>query len=109
VLVDVHIGPVRPARITSPAMSTAAGTEPLRTLCLGEALVDLVGEDPGRPLPEISRFSPHFGGAAANVAVVAARLGARITLAGGTGDDDWGRWLQARLERPRDTAGLRHG
>jgi fructokinase len=82
-------------------MSTAAGTEPLRTLCLGEALVDLVGEDPGRPLPEISRFSPHFGGAAANVAVVAARLGARITLAGGTGDDDWGRWLQARLEHER--------
>jgi sugar/nucleoside kinase (ribokinase family) len=82
-------------------MSAATGSEPLRTLCLGEALVDLVGEDPGRPLPEVSCFSPHLGGVAANVAVVAARLGARIALAGGTGEDVWGRWLQARLEQER--------
>jgi sugar/nucleoside kinase (ribokinase family) len=82
-------------------MSAAAGSVPLRTLCLGEALVDLVGEDPGRPLPEVACFSPHAGGVAANVAVVAARLGARVALAGGTGDDVWGRWLRARLEHER--------
>ena len=70
---------------------------PVRTLCLGEALVDLVGERRGRALPEIDRFSPHFGGVAANVALVAARAGAPVALAGGAGDDDWGRWLAGRL------------
>ncbi|MDQ6731035.1 MAG: hypothetical protein M3022_12235 [Actinomycetota bacterium] len=43
-----------------------------RTLCLGDALVDLGGERPGALLTEVDRFSPHFGGAAANVALVAA-------------------------------------
>lgn len=70
---------------------------PARTLCLGDALVDMVGEHPGTPLTEIGHFSPHFGGAAANVALVAARAGARVALAGGAGDDDWGRWLRERL------------
>jgi fructokinase len=31
--------------------------------------------------------------------VTAARYGAHIALAGGAGDDAWGRWLRARLER----------
>jgi fructokinase len=42
---------------------------------------------------------PHFGGAVANVAVIAARGGARVALAGGAGDDAWGAWLVARLRR----------
>ncbi len=70
---------------------------PTRTLCLGDALVDLVGERRGRALVEIDRFSPHFGGVAANVALVAARAGAPVALAGGAGDDGWGRWLLAQL------------
>jgi sugar/nucleoside kinase (ribokinase family) len=74
---------------------------PVRTLCLGDALVDMVGERPGAGLTEIDRFSPHFGGAAANVALVAARAGAQVALAGGAGDDDWGRWLLQRLRDAR--------
>lgn len=42
---------------------------------------------------------PHFGGAVANVAVIAARNGARVALAGGAGEDAWGRWLIDRLRR----------
>jgi sugar/nucleoside kinase (ribokinase family) len=68
---------------------------------LGEALVDMVGEQRGRRLPEISRFSPHFGGVAANVALVAAEAGARVALAGGAGDDVWGAWLLERLREAR--------
>ncbi len=44
-------------------------------------------------------FVPHFGGAVANAAIVAARGGARVALAGGAGDDPWGAWLRDRLER----------
>jgi fructokinase len=62
----------------------------VRTLCIGEALVDLVAEGP-------DRFVSHPGGAVANVAVAAARRGARVALAGGAGDDRWGRWLRERL------------
>jgi len=72
---------------------------PTRILCLGEALVDLVGEHPARSLADVPRFTPHFGGAVANVAVIAARAGARVALAGGAGEDAWGAWLKERLRR----------
>jgi sugar/nucleoside kinase (ribokinase family) len=68
-------------------------------LCLGDALVDLVRE-------REEAFVPHPGGAIANVCVVAARLGARVALAGGAGDDDWGRWLRERLSA--EGVGLEH-
>jgi sugar/nucleoside kinase (ribokinase family) len=67
-------------------------------LVLGEALVDLVCERPVRDMTEATAFTPHFGGAAANVAVAAARAGGDVALLGGAGDDPWGRWLRARLE-----------
>ena len=67
------------------------------TLCLGEALVDLVCEHPASGLAEADSFVPHFGGAVANVTVTAARLGASVALAGGAGDDAWGAWLAGRL------------
>jgi fructokinase len=67
------------------------------TLCLGEALVDLIAEQHMTSLAEGRAFVPHFGGAVANVAVVAARAGASMRLAGGAGDDAWGGWLQERL------------
>jgi len=66
-------------------------------LVLGEALVDLICEHPVREPSEAGAFVPHFGGAGANVAVNAARAGAAVALAGGAGDDAWGRWLLARL------------
>jgi fructokinase len=72
-----------------------------RTLCLGEALVDLIGEEHVGGLSEVQRFAPHFGGVVANVAVTAARAGANVSLAGGAGDDRWGRWLRERLTAER--------
>jgi len=68
------------------------------TLCLGEAIVDLVCERPVADLAEADAFRPHFGGAAGNVAYTAAAHGAQVALGGGAGDDAWGRWLRARLE-----------
>jgi fructokinase len=74
-------------------------------LCLGEAIVDFVCEQPVRDLSEAEAFVPHCGGAVANAAVVAARCGADVSLAGGVGDDAWGRWLEARLRE--EGVGLR--
>ena len=78
---------------TTKAQPAGAG----RTLCLGEALVDLICERAVDDLAQADAFVPHFGGAVANVAMVAARWGARVALAGGAGDDAWGRWLRERL------------
>lgn len=66
---------------------------------LGEALVDLVCPRPVAALAEADLFAPSPGGVAANVAIVAARHGAAVGLAGGVGDDAWGRWLRAQLAR----------
>ncbi|HEY8764387.1 MAG TPA: PfkB family carbohydrate kinase [Solirubrobacteraceae bacterium] len=73
-------------------------SRPTRVLCLGEALVDLICEQPIEDLAQAPAFVPHFGGAVANTAVVAARAGADVALAGGVGADDWGHWLRGRLD-----------
>jgi sugar/nucleoside kinase (ribokinase family) len=72
---------------------------PRGILCLGEALVDLICERQIDELSAVRSFVPHFGGATANVAVVAASGGVPVALAGGAGTDQWGEWLQARLVR----------
>ena len=64
---------------------------------LGEALVDLVCERPAAGVADAAAFVPHPGGAVANVAAGAARLGADVALAGGAGADPWGAWLRDRL------------
>jgi sugar/nucleoside kinase (ribokinase family) len=69
----------------------------VRVLCLGEAIVDLICERRVSSAEEIDELVPHFGGAVANVAVVAAQRGADVALAGGAGADELGHWLRARL------------
>ena len=66
-------------------------------LCLGETLVDFICERPVESVADADVFVPHFGGAAANVAVLTARAGASVALASTVGDDAWGRWLRERL------------
>jgi fructokinase len=68
-----------------------------RVVCLGEAVVDLVGAEPAPALPGAGPFAPAPGGSLANIAVAASRFGARVEFLGGAGDDDWGRWLRDRL------------
>jgi sugar/nucleoside kinase (ribokinase family) len=70
---------------------------PRSVLCLGEALVDLICERHVDSLAEVDGLVPHFGGAPATVALLAARAGAATALAGGAGADDWGRWLAETL------------
>lgn len=79
----------------SAASATSRSHGPI--LCLGEAQVELICERPLEAITEAGSFVPHFGGAMADVAVVAARAGASVLLAGGTGADEWGLWLRDRL------------
>lgn len=70
------------------------GSEGRRVVCLGEALVDLVCEEPVAGLGEAPAFVPRLGGSLANIAIAAARFGAPAEMLGGAGDDEWGRWLR---------------
>jgi len=67
-------------------------------VCLGEVLVDMFPAELGRPLAEVSGFRPKPGGAPANVAVAAARLGAESGFIGKVGDDAFGHHLASVLE-----------
>jgi len=69
----------------------------MRTLCFGDAIVDLICPAPVTSYDEARSFVPSPGGVIANVAVTAARQGADVSFAGGAGADRWGRWLQERL------------
>lgn len=70
----------------------------MRTLCFGDALVDLICHRHVGSIHEADAFAPSPGGVIANVAATAAGDGAAVSLAGGAGDDPWGVWLHERLE-----------
>jgi len=77
-------------------------------VCLGELLVDMFPSELGRPHAEVSAFRPAPGGAPANVAVAAVRLGARAAFIGKVGDDPFGHYLRDVLARAGvETRGMR--
>lgn len=75
---------------------------------LGELLIDMFPAEIGRRLAEVSAFHPKPGGAPANVAVAARRLGAEAAFIGKVGDDAFGHHLIAVMrEQGVDTRGMR--
>lgn len=61
--------------------------------------MDLICERELESPSDADAFTPHPGGALANVAVAASRNGSESAVLGGVGEDFWGRWLRVRLER----------
>ena len=76
-------------------------------VCFGELLVDFVATAPGA-LGDAPAFVRAPGGAPANVAVAAARLGCRSGFIGAVGDDPFGRFLVETLrDNGVDVRGVR--
>lgn len=77
-------------------------------ICLGELLVDMFPAELGRRLVEVSAFRPKPGGAPANVAVAATRLGAQSAFIGKVGDEAFGHHLANILRHEGvDVRGMR--
>ncbi|MBE9473847.1 MAG: carbohydrate kinase [Chloroflexi bacterium] len=77
-------------------------------LCLGELLIDMFPAEIGRSMTEVSAFHPKPGGAPANVAVAATRLGVQSGFIGKVGNDPFGRYLESVLNKEGvDTQGMR--
>jgi fructokinase len=69
-----------------------------RIYCVGEVLVDIIGEEK-TSLKSNKKFSKHPGGAPANVAVAASRMGADVHMVSTVGDDEFGDFLIETLEK----------
>ena len=66
-------------------------------VCLGEILIDMFPAEIGRNMVDVSAFLPKPGGAPANVAVAASRLGAKSAFIGKVGEDIFGHYLEQIL------------
>ncbi|TAL41370.1 MAG: carbohydrate kinase, partial [Chitinophagaceae bacterium] len=64
-----------------------------KILCIGEALIDMICTDKGKPLSEGNHFLKKAGGAPTNVAAAIAALGGKVELAAKVGADPFGRHL----------------
>jgi 5-dehydro-2-deoxygluconokinase len=68
-------------------------------ITMGRVGVDLYPEQIGVPLAEVRTFAKSLGGSATNVAVAAARLGARAAVITKVGDDPFGPYVRSALRR----------
>lgn len=66
-------------------------------VCLGEALIDMVSNQPGMGLVQSTTFEKAAGGATTNVAAGVAILGADAGTISKVGDDHFGKFLYERL------------
>src|SRR5256714_15500332 len=67
-------------------------------ITMGRVGVDIYPQQIGVPLADVTSFSKFLGGTATNVAVGAARLGARAAVITKVGDDTFGPYIRRALE-----------
>ena len=70
---------------------------PYDLITMGRVGVDLYPEQIGVPLADVRSFAKSLGGSATNVAVAAARLGARAAVITKVGDDPFGPYVRSAL------------
>jgi 5-dehydro-2-deoxygluconokinase len=74
-----------------------AATAPLDVITMGRSGVDIYPAQVGRHLEDVDSFVKFVGGSPTNVAVAAARLGRRVALVTGVGNDPFGRYVRREL------------
>lgn len=66
-------------------------------ICIGRSSIDLYSADIGAPFAEISSFNAFVGGCPTNISVGARRLGLRVALVTGVGEDQVGGFITTFL------------
>jgi 5-dehydro-2-deoxygluconokinase len=74
-------------------------TDVFDVITIGRVGVDLYPEQSGVPLADVQTFRKSLGGSPVNVAVSAARLGARAAAITKVGDDPFGPYVRSAMER----------
>ncbi len=64
-----------------------------KILCIGEALIDMICTDKGKPLSQGDNFLKKTGGAPTNVAAAIAALGGDVAMSARVGNDPFGKQL----------------
>jgi fructokinase len=81
----------------------------MEIVTLGELILDMFASESGKDFFSVTAFLPVAGGAPANVAVAASRLGVESAFIGKVGEDQFGRRLQKVLEEYGvNTRGMRY-
>ncbi|MGX7111562.1 carbohydrate kinase family protein [Gemella cuniculi] len=70
----------------------------MAVLCIGEMLIDFIGEDVGK-IDEVKSFKKEAGGCVANVACVTQKLGHKSYLLTSLGEDGFGDFLENTLKK----------
>src|SRR6185295_12172909 len=71
----------------------------LDVITIGRSSVDLYGQQIGSRLEDVSSFAKSVGGSPTNIAIGAARLGLKVGLITGVGDEQLGRFILEQLQR----------
>ncbi|CAA9221053.1 MAG: hypothetical protein AVDCRST_MAG93-450, partial [uncultured Chloroflexia bacterium] len=79
-------------------MSSQASQTP-DLVCLGSLMIDLTGQDRTDSIESTTTYRRALGGACANVAATATRLGCRTAIISRVGADAFGHFTQAELRR----------
>ncbi|WP_275575058.1 PfkB family carbohydrate kinase [Neosynechococcus sphagnicola] len=80
-----------------------------RVLCLGEVLWDEIADQPVASVESVTSWTPHAGGAPANVASALVKLGTTAGFVGCVGEDEAGMALVEVLETAGvDTTGVQY-
>ena len=82
-----------------PTGENSPTTAPVDLLSFGRIGVDIYPLQDNVGLAEVQTFGKYLGGSASNVAVAAAKHGLSSAVITGVGDDPFGRYLTAELER----------
>jgi fructokinase len=69
-----------------------------KILCIGEALIDMICTDKGKPLSQGEHFLKKAGGAPANVAAAISALGGTVEMSAKVGTDPFGQHLVELLQ-----------
>ncbi|MEZ4779720.1 MAG: carbohydrate kinase family protein [Flavobacteriaceae bacterium] len=67
-------------------------------ICVGETLIDFIGEQAEEPINNTKDYHRYLGGSPTNVAMNMSRLGATVEMVATLGKDGFGTYIQTRLK-----------